>query len=685
MNNIQTPPEVYNATLIDAALKLAASGLPVFPCQANKKPLDGSHGFKDATTDALAIVMMFDVPEAKLIGVPCGPVSGFDALDFDYGEGKAQKEGAKAWEQANLHRLPETRTHETETGGRHMLFRFDPRVGNSIGKDKPHRPGIDVRGTGGYVVMPPSTGYRIISDADLVPWPEWLLVPGLALPPLKDEAPRPSTAQLPTMPLSAGRLNAYRDKLLDTVTEAPEGGKHETLRNCARSLGGIAAEAGFTDAAAVEWLLAALPNTVADWRTARATAAWGLREGRKQPLAMDERTPDVLDQFKDHIEAPASPVRPDAAARAKLCGMLDSNSWMDLDIPPPDRLLGDFLTTDARVFLVGKTGLGKTMIGVGMAVAMATGRPFLHWTPDRVARVLYIDGEMPTGLIKRRLADAARRGGVPIPRGKLLVYGADRGEDIARRCPSLPPIPPLNTDAGHVWVQLLIEAIGGVDVVLFDNVMSLVSGDQKDEEVWTQTTPLVMWLTRQKIGQVWLDHTGHNTDRQYGSSTKAWRFDAVAVMTTIPNEKENPRELGFDLAFHKARRREPDNWQQFAQCTVRLRDDVWMTSEASTTTKPESKPTRVRANLATLLVARCGESVALADLREACLKDHAISPVESRASRRRAFDRAYQDALTLELVHQDGETVFLGLSHGLSHSEQPKFPANPPYQDDIPQ
>jgi hypothetical protein len=53
--------------------------------------------------------------------------------------------------------------------------------------------------------------------------------------------------------------------------------------------------------------------------------------------------------------------------------------------------------------------------------------------------------------------------------------------------------------------------------------MFLIAGDQKDEVPWSETLPLVDKLTRLKIGQVWLDHTDHNTDRQYGSSTKAWR------------------------------------------------------------------------------------------------------------------------------------------------------------------
>ena len=85
----------------------------------------------------------------------------------------------------------------------------------------------------------------------------------------------------------------------------------------------------------------------------------------------------------------------------------------------PDRLLGDLLTTTSRIFLVSRTGLGKTLLGFAIACGIASGLGFLHWRSDRRARVLYIDGEMPGELIKSRSIDALRRAGMPPPPGAL--------------------------------------------------------------------------------------------------------------------------------------------------------------------------------------------------------------------------------------------------------------------------
>ena len=127
---------------------------------------------------------------------------------------------------------------------------------------------------------------------------------------------------------------------------------------------------------------------------------------------------------------------------------------------------------------------------------------------------------------------------------------------------------------------------------MIDNVMSLIAGDHKDEIPWAETWPLVFSITAQGIAQIWLDHAGHNGVRQYGSSTKAWRFDAVGVMTVLdggterkPGEVETAFTLSFDPPYGKARRRTPENWRDFAPRTLRLRDDVWSGEDASSIAK----------------------------------------------------------------------------------------------------
>jgi hypothetical protein len=397
------------------------------------------------------------------------------------------------------------------------------------------------------------------------------------------------------VPASDVRLEAYRLAVLDTLRrQAIDGEKHHALLRTALALGGIQPEAGFTDAQAIQWLMDALPASVVDWNAAKQTAAWGLEQGRQKPLQLDDRPwrgngshpppepPPAADEAHDasQKDEPQAEPPPDDTAEdgASLRKLLSIESWAERDIPPPDRLLGDLITKTTRMFLIGRTGLGKTLLGLAIAAGVASGRRFLHWRSSRPARVVYLDGEMPAELIKPRAIDAMRRLGVPIPAENLLIFGRDIEAEARRVCPSLPPFAPLNTDEGQLFMVALLAAIGDVDVIIFDNVMSLIAGDMKDEIPWSDVLPLVSRLTDRQIGQLWLDHTGHNTDRQYGSSTKAWRFDTVGVMAPLTEEKADPRVTAFTLSFDypgKARRRTPDNWTEFQTQTIRLTDDQW--------------------------------------------------------------------------------------------------------------
>lgn len=263
---------------------------------------------------------------------------------------------------------------------------------------------------------------------------------------------------------------------------------------------------------------------------------------------------------------------------------LDIATWSALDIPPEPKLLGDLLTPTARVFLVGRTGLGKTLLVYGLCAGMATGQGFCHWRCERPSRWLIIDGEMPTVLIRQRSGDVLRRAG-PIPPGYLTIYSMDRAEEFARMFPGLGMLAPLNTEEGQRFVLRLVELVKP-EGIAFDNTMSLVPGDQKDEVPWSGALLLVSELTRQGIAQIWLDHAGHNTDRQYGSSTKQWRMDAVGMMTPLAaDQSRKPGEAAFNLSFEppagKARRQTPENLGDFANVVIRLTDDQWTSEPAA--------------------------------------------------------------------------------------------------------
>jgi hypothetical protein len=250
-------------------------------------------------------------------------------------------------------------------------------------------------------------------------------------------------------------------------------------------------------------------------------------------------------------------------------------SWLSRDIPPPDLLLGLWLSTSTRALLVGATGLGKTMLGLEIAYAVAAKVDFLHWTAQRPGKVLYVDGEMPRRQMKKRIADLVKRHGGEIP-DNLTVISKEDYEDM----------PPLNTEAGQKWMDRFLLQHGHFDLVIFDNIQALLVGDMKDEEQWSKAVPWVRSLTRRSIGQIWFHHTGHDESRSYGSKAREWQMDCVAIMEKVHDPDS---DLAFSLKFTKARERTPESRDDFEPIIMRLKGDQWTYEMADAAAKPSGQ------------------------------------------------------------------------------------------------
>ena len=157
---------IQHLPLLDAARSLAAAGVPVFPClPGGKRPLT-THGFHDATTNLEQITAWWrEHPEANL-AVPTGASSGVVAVDVDV---HGPVDGYRAFERAHRAGLVSgwQLLVTTPSGGMHAYFPAIP--GGEQRSWQAARAGIDFRGDGGYIVVPPSTvstagtsaGYRV--------------------------------------------------------------------------------------------------------------------------------------------------------------------------------------------------------------------------------------------------------------------------------------------------------------------------------------------------------------------------------------------------------------------------------------------------------------------------------------------------------------------------------------------
>ena len=148
-------------------------------CSSPGKHPRTSDGFKNASKDPAVVREWWTRNPRSNIGVVTGKTSGIFAIDIDPRHG-----GDKSWETLLSQNEDIPTTVESVTGGqgRHILFKYPT---TSIKSTVNLRPGIDIRGDGGYIVVPPSnhaSGVSYVWSASKSPEqievssaPEWVL------------------------------------------------------------------------------------------------------------------------------------------------------------------------------------------------------------------------------------------------------------------------------------------------------------------------------------------------------------------------------------------------------------------------------------------------------------------------------------------------------------------------------
>lgn len=159
------------------ALKWAERGYHIFPIlPRDKRPMEGSRGLSDATTDRDRIERFWRNNPDHNIGVRCGHESQLVVLDVDDDAGGLESLRALVKKHGPI---PSTGTVVTPGGGTHYYFRH-PDQGEIRNTQSFPGPGLDIRGIGGYVLAPPSMGsngsrYEFDEQAPKAPMPDWLV------------------------------------------------------------------------------------------------------------------------------------------------------------------------------------------------------------------------------------------------------------------------------------------------------------------------------------------------------------------------------------------------------------------------------------------------------------------------------------------------------------------------------
>lgn len=339
--------------VLDAALRYARAGWPVFPCRPrDKRPLTAD-GFKSATTDTATITQWWtEHPDAN-VAIRTG--DGLAVVDVDGPDGERALQELGGLSEPTL-------TAET-AHGQHFYFTTT----ETLSCRTRFAPGLDLRADGGYVIAPPSqhpsgAPYRWVRKSKLRAMPARVLRAirengrGPAEP-LPDKIPiGQRDAVLTSLAGSMRRRGASEDGILAALTE--ENGR------CAEPL----------DVAQLK-------------KIARSVARY-----EPAPVPTPEKP------------VSASPVP--AAAVAVVRRLPDLLALGDDEEEPADWIVRGLFAREVVTGITGKPKSGKTTFLLHALTAIGQGRDFLGM-PVKRTPVLWCNLEMSERLLRWKLRGIA--------------------------------------------------------------------------------------------------------------------------------------------------------------------------------------------------------------------------------------------------------------------------------------
>ena len=221
---------------------------------------------------------------------------------------------------------------------------------------------------------------------------------------------------------------------------------------------------------------------------------------------------------------------------------MNYQDFMGKAYPPRKMLLSPVIPRQGLCMLYAPRGGGKTFASLSIAHAVASGGGvFGRWNAPEPARVLFIDGEMPAVTLQERLRDIAA--------GSVSGIGSSDMLRIITPDEQDGPMPNLATAVGQDAVE---PFLAGVDLVVLDNLATLVRGGRaNDEESWLPVQTWLLGLRRRGIAVLCIHHAGKGGD-QRGTSAKEDVLDTV-ISLRRPADYKTEEGARFEIHFTKAR------------------------------------------------------------------------------------------------------------------------------------
>ena len=254
---------------------------------------------------------------------------------------------------------------------------------------------------------------------------------------------------------------------------------------------------------------------------------------------------DAIFYLNDPKDLPPAPAAAWSYESVQEKDYFDSTLLQYADLPKRECYMSPWLLERTITLINGRRGLGKTWMGMTIAVALTHDISIGPWKVEKPVPVIYLDGEMSIYEIQSRL--------------RLLVGQNPKSENLGFwSCDFIGQqqhdIPNLANPEWQRSISNWFAAHPEYKVFIIDNVGSLFPGlDENDKAMWD---PCNRWLLNLKfhgVSIIMIHHLGKDTNR--GARGTSAREDNIDVSINLVQDGDSPARDGakFKVEFTKHR------------------------------------------------------------------------------------------------------------------------------------
>ncbi len=225
-------------------------------------------------------------------------------------------------------------------------------------------------------------------------------------------------------------------------------------------------------------------------------------------------------------------------------------------------VIDPWLRTEETAVLWAASGVGKTMLALSLALAVAGGGKLADWSCPMARKVVYIDGEMHAQDIKDRIVALIESGAVSLP-----------DKDLALR--NLKLIVRQRQDVGSTFYDLstpeskaeLLRLAGQdeIGLVILDNFTTLSDSleDENDATQFKLVQDFFLQMKRCGVATILVHHSNKGGKQMRGSTALETTFEVILGLT--PPKLARTGRASFVTHFTKFRgkgdvRLDPRQW-----------------------------------------------------------------------------------------------------------------------------